>query len=264
MREPEAEGRVEVFLVVQLAGRAVGARRPGHQRVPHAEVHAGARQAAVAGVQRYADIAERKHRQLGFRFLPDTAVLARVGARTTRVRDFVSAYFNSYAEVRPSPDSLGRVEFLNSMVNKEILALSVLSLDSPLTFEERTQMRQHRQRVLSNALYQRVVLDSVIVTEDELRDLYSQFRYEQRFRHILLPDRATAERVRQLLLGGKLDWNQARRQHGVGIEKRDLMRHQYNKADLDQQMAVRAAFDPQWILNPSKVFPLEGRPASCR
>jgi glycolate oxidase len=51
-------------------------------------------------------------------------------------------------------------------------------------------------------------------------------------------------------------------EHGVGIEKRDLMRHQYTKADLDQQMAVRAAFDPQWLLNPSKVFPLEGRPAA--
>ncbi|MBD9371176.1 FAD-binding protein [Rhizobium sp. ARZ01] len=51
-------------------------------------------------------------------------------------------------------------------------------------------------------------------------------------------------------------------EHGVGIEKRDLMRHQYTEADLAQQMAVRAAFDPQWILNPSKVFPLEGRTAA--
>ncbi|MCF6369738.1 FAD-linked oxidase C-terminal domain-containing protein [Rhizobium halophilum] len=51
-------------------------------------------------------------------------------------------------------------------------------------------------------------------------------------------------------------------EHGVGIEKRDLMRHQYSEADLNQQMAVRAAFDPDWILNPSKVFPLEGRPAA--
>ncbi len=51
-------------------------------------------------------------------------------------------------------------------------------------------------------------------------------------------------------------------EHGVGIEKRDLMRHQYGEADLAQQMAVRAAFDPQWLLNPSKVFPLEGRPAA--
>jgi len=51
-------------------------------------------------------------------------------------------------------------------------------------------------------------------------------------------------------------------EHGVGIEKRDLMRHQYAEVDLAQQMAVRAAFDPQWLLNPSKVFPLEGRPAA--
>lgn len=49
-------------------------------------------------------------------------------------------------------------------------------------------------------------------------------------------------------------------EHGVGIEKRDLMRHQYSQADLNQQMAVRAAFDEGWILNPSKVFPLDDRP----
>jgi glycolate oxidase len=48
-------------------------------------------------------------------------------------------------------------------------------------------------------------------------------------------------------------------EHGIGIEKRDLMRHQFQKADLDQQMRVRAAFDPHWRLNPAKVFPLDGR-----
>ena len=48
-------------------------------------------------------------------------------------------------------------------------------------------------------------------------------------------------------------------EHGVGIEKRDLMRAQYSEVDLAQQMRVRAAFDPQWRLNPAKVFPLDGR-----
>lgn len=48
-------------------------------------------------------------------------------------------------------------------------------------------------------------------------------------------------------------------EHGVGIEKRDLMTHQFNTADLDQQMRVRAVFDPGWLMNPAKVFPLEGR-----
>ena len=48
-------------------------------------------------------------------------------------------------------------------------------------------------------------------------------------------------------------------EHGVGIEKRDLMRFQYAQADLEQQMRVKAVFDPHWMLNPAKVFPLEGR-----
>jgi glycolate oxidase len=47
-------------------------------------------------------------------------------------------------------------------------------------------------------------------------------------------------------------------EHGVGIEKRELMRVQYSDADLTQQMRVKAAFDPDWLLNPGKVFPLEG------
>ena len=51
-------------------------------------------------------------------------------------------------------------------------------------------------------------------------------------------------------------------EHGVGIEKRDLMRKQFTDIDLNQQMRVRAVFDPAWLLNPAKVFPLDGRPAS--
>ena len=46
-------------------------------------------------------------------------------------------------------------------------------------------------------------------------------------------------------------------EHGVGIEKRDLMLHQYAPADLEAQMAVKDVFDPAWLLNPAKVFPLE-------
>jgi glycolate oxidase len=48
-------------------------------------------------------------------------------------------------------------------------------------------------------------------------------------------------------------------EHGVGIEKRDLMRVQFSEIDLDQQMRARAAFDPMWLLNPAKVFPLDNR-----
>ena len=51
-------------------------------------------------------------------------------------------------------------------------------------------------------------------------------------------------------------------EHGVGIEKRDLMRHQFNEVDLAQQLRVRAVFDPGWLLNSAKVFPLDGRSAA--
>ena len=46
-------------------------------------------------------------------------------------------------------------------------------------------------------------------------------------------------------------------EHGVGIEKRDLMHHQYAPQDLEAQMAVKDVFDPNWLLNPAKVFPLD-------
>ena len=45
-------------------------------------------------------------------------------------------------------------------------------------------------------------------------------------------------------------------EHGVGIEKRDLMTVQFAPADLEAQMAVKDVFDPAWLLNPAKVFPL--------
>jgi glycolate oxidase len=46
-------------------------------------------------------------------------------------------------------------------------------------------------------------------------------------------------------------------EHGVGIEKRDLMVDQFAPEDMDIQMAVKDVFDPKWLLNPAKVFPLE-------
>ncbi|MEE8456314.1 MAG: FAD-linked oxidase C-terminal domain-containing protein [Limibaculum sp.] len=51
-------------------------------------------------------------------------------------------------------------------------------------------------------------------------------------------------------------------EHGIGVEKRELMGHQFSAADLSQQMDVKDVFDPGWLLNPAKVFPLavsEGR-----
>lgn len=44
-------------------------------------------------------------------------------------------------------------------------------------------------------------------------------------------------------------------EHGVGIEKRDLMPEMFSEEDLKQQQRVKCAFDPELLLNPGKVFP---------
>ena len=46
-------------------------------------------------------------------------------------------------------------------------------------------------------------------------------------------------------------------EHGVGVEKRDLMPVQFTPDDMEAQMRVKDVFDPQWLLNPAKVFPLD-------
>ena len=50
-------------------------------------------------------------------------------------------------------------------------------------------------------------------------------------------------------------------EHGVGVEKRDLMGVQFTKPELALQRAIKGAFDADWLLNPAKVFPLEDNPA---
>ena len=46
-------------------------------------------------------------------------------------------------------------------------------------------------------------------------------------------------------------------EHGVGIEKRDLMSVQFTPDDMEAQLRVKDVFDPAWLLNPAKVFPLD-------
>ena len=44
-------------------------------------------------------------------------------------------------------------------------------------------------------------------------------------------------------------------EHGVGVEKRDLMPAMFDETDLAQQQRLKCAFDPDGLLNPGKVFP---------
>ena len=50
-------------------------------------------------------------------------------------------------------------------------------------------------------------------------------------------------------------------EHGVGVEKRDLMTRAVHRAPSSTSSArIKTAFDPHWLLNPAKVFPLEEHP----
>ena len=44
-------------------------------------------------------------------------------------------------------------------------------------------------------------------------------------------------------------------EHGVGIEKRDLMGEMFTEDDMKQQQRLKCAFDPNQLLNPGKVYP---------
>src|SRR5689334_6218931 len=61
-------------------------------------------------------------------FLPDTTWLIRVGPRVTRARDFVNSYFTSDPQYRPGVDSAGRVQFMNSIIHKDVLGLTALAI----------------------------------------------------------------------------------------------------------------------------------------
>jgi glycolate oxidase len=53
-------------------------------------------------------------------------------------------------------------------------------------------------------------------------------------------------------------------EHGIGLEKRDLMPLMFSEADLRFQAALRAAFDPDGVANPHKVLPEGSRCADVQ
>jgi len=72
-------------------------------------------------------------------------------------------------------------------------------------------------------------------------------------------DPETNQRVRQageeilavaLKAGGALSG-----EHGIGIEKRDMMRANFTELDLDAQARLKESFDPAGVFNPTKVLP---------
>ncbi len=140
-------------------------------------------------------------------FLPDTSWLVRVAGRVTTVGDFVRQYNAAYPPDRPGQDSLGRVAFLQIIINHDVLGLTARGLNLTLDFTDRATMRETEERALSDVYFQRMVLDSVHVADAEVDQVAQQLGIEARFRHAVFADRAGAERARQGLLSGKLKWH---------------------------------------------------------
>ncbi len=141
--------------------------------------------------------------------LPDDYVLLKVADRVTTVRDYVYSYFTSYPEFRPNPDSLGRVQFLNSLANKDVMGLVAKEVNRPMGFEDRASMREFTERTLSNILFKRAVLDSSEVSDAEVRRMYEQLGTDIHARQIVFFSPDTARRVRGELLKGRLSWDLA-------------------------------------------------------
>ena len=149
-------------------------------------------------------------------FLPDSTVIGRIDDRIFRVLEFRERWNASYMEDRPRTDSAGRFEFLNSMVNKEVLATLAREVNRPFTFEDRAKLRETRQRMLANVVFARLVSDSVQVSKDEVQHLYDQSRLRLHVRHIVTNDPATAERARTDVLARRLSWPQAVKIYSTG------------------------------------------------
>lgn len=148
-------------------------------------------------------------------FLPDSAVLAIVAGRPITAGRFRNDYYDVYAPIRPKSDSTGRAEFLNTLVDKIVLGEVVRPLPFKPGFEQRATLREYRERVLSNVLFQRAVLDSCNPSEQDIRAFYEKMKQEVRIQRIRLLSPSHAERVRGDLMAGRTTWRRAVAEHSI-------------------------------------------------
>jgi peptidyl-prolyl cis-trans isomerase C len=169
-------------------------------------------------------------------YLPDSTVLARIEDRVIRAGEFTYTYYSTNPEFRPSDDSTGRASFLNTMINKEIMGRVAKASGLALSFEDRLKMREHTQRVLSNAVYQRMALDSIFVTNAEVEHVLGQYARDLHLREILFDERAVAERSRAEILAKRATWEQVAKAHRLPKDAKG--------PDGDIGWITRARFDP--------------------
>lgn len=146
--------------------------------------------------------------------LPDTQVLAIVGNRKITVYDFRYLYFISDATLRPQPDSLGRVQFLNDLIDQATLGQAALKTNYQFGFEDRAVMRDFRNTMLSNVLFLQTNPNTTI-SDDSLKKICGFYGRDLRLRLLYFPDRETAEFNRQQLISGRTTWTTALARWGL-------------------------------------------------
>ena len=147
-------------------------------------------------------------------YLPDDHVLATVGARKITVYDYRYDYFLSDATLRPSTDSLGRVQFLQDLIDKETLGQAALETGYQFSFEDRADFREYRNTTLSNRLLA-TTKTATQISDDSLHKVVDYYARELKVRLLFFATREQAEYVRQQLIGGRLTWSVALQRYGL-------------------------------------------------
>lgn len=190
-------------------------------------------------------------------YLPDSTILGRIEDRIIRAREFRDSYYDSYPEFRPGPDSTGRLAFLNTMINKDVMVRVAKQAGITLPFEDRLKLREHTQRVLSNVLFQRMVTDSIVVTEAEIDHVYGQYSRDLHLREIMFDEGAVAEAARTNVLAKRTTWAQ--------VAKANRIPKDAKSADGDIGWITRIKFDPRlgitvFDLKPGEISPVISDP----
>ncbi len=138
------------------------------------------------------------------RIIPDSTVLARVGPRTVTAGVFMDNWVAGNPMTRPAVgDSAGRREFLDVLVNRELLRLAALERPTTLDFGQRAKLAGMRNDLLRNALYVKLIRDSVVITDDDLKLMRDIKGHLLRLRRITCRTQEECAGIRARLVRGE-------------------------------------------------------------
>jgi hypothetical protein len=181
--------------------------------------------ATPAGVQPWKPTTGKPASEAGpaaVNLLPDSTVLARFQGDPIRASEVVARYYDALPNERPEADSSGRAQWLHTMVDQRVMGALAREVNRPFGFEDRATMRGYEQRILSNEVFQRYVLDSLVEDTTAAHRLWDEMLTIRHLRWMLCTDKATATRVRDALAKKTMTWADAYAKYHRGIKRPDL------------------------------------------